>query len=1101
VDDQQRSYEELLEENLRLKAWVDSQMSGKISDPGKMTYQGVHQEVEHRRSLLLKTYALDLACISYQELYSFIISKVFELFSVKLAFISIFDPKKSELKVKYSSLSGADSLTFEKLIGCKITALNIPVSEEQYHYINSEPFRHINSLHELSFGVIPEAAGQLAETALDLGWFIGLGLIHKEKLVGTIVLIGSKTELQPEKEDLSFFSGITANAIGRMVAEEALDESETRFKQLFDEAPVSYQSLTKEGRFLDINPEWLNTFGYKKEDVLGRHISDFITQKSREVFSQKFKTFGKKGVVNYELEMIAKDGNILNIEMVGKIGYTQNGDFRQTHCILKDVTSQRKAEELMREREEVFEAIANYTANWEAWFDANGKIIWTNPASFKFTGYSPAEIIALPDYIDAFVAEHDRERVSAILREALAGKESSSVEFTCIRKDNTTFRISVTWNHIRNKQGKALGIRTSGQDITSHRMAEEAVSYSEGLYKQMIDNAPFGMHFYQVDDQGHLIFTGANPAADKILGIDHAHFIGHTIEQAFPSLVGTEVVGHYREAALHNKTWVNDQIIYADNRFSGAYEVKAFQTVPGRMVALFTDITKRKQAEKDLKENQQLFEALARVSPVGIFRTDINGETTFVNPKWTSLTGLSFNDAMESRYLTAIHPDDREERVAEWREAVKEGKMVVSEYRFLRPDGSIVWVQGNAVPEIADGKLKGHIGTITDISDLKKAEIELLKAKEKAEASNRLKTTFMGNISHEIRTPLNGIIGFAELISSGSNSAEENDECIEFLNHSINRLTKIIDNIMDVSMMMSGNTTIKHETFSIDELIGEIYKKYELQAARKSLEISIVKESDNTGKTIQSDKSLLNRIISELVDNAIKFSNKGNVVISYKLIDNLLALSVSDKGIGISNDFLPFIFEPFIQEDVYSARVNNSNGLGLSIVHEAINILGGRVAAESTPGAGTRISVDIPVVETEINAAEGLKSPSGDIPGKSPVIMIVEDEEINMIYLKRLLSQKGYRLLLATNAPEAIAMIEQGTSVDLILMDMKMPGMDGFEATRKIKALSPGIRIAAVTAYASDSDRDSCFEAGCEEYIAKPFQKNDLYQLLNRMGF
>ncbi len=757
--------------------------------------------------------------------------------------------------------------------------------------------------------------------------------------------------------------------------------------------------------------------------------------------------------------------------------------------------------ERLQKREEVFEAIANYTANWESWFDNNGKIIWTNPASYRFTGYSPDEILAFPDYLNTLVALPDRERVAKVLREAIEGKDQSDVEFTCIRKDKSTFRISVSWNHIFDKNGKALGIRTSGQDITSHRKAEEAVSQSESLYMQMIDNAPFGMHFYQINGLNKLVFTAANPAANRILGIDHTQYIGLPIEEAFPSLLNTDVIQHYRNAALNNTTWVTDQIVYSDNRISGAFEVKAFQTMPGKMVAIFTDITKRKQAEAALDESRQLFEALTRVSPVGIFRTDSKGETTYVNPMWTHLTGLSYKNALESKYLTALHPDDREERVAEWREAVKEGKSVISEYRFLRPDGSIVWVKGHAVPEIVDKKLKGYIGTITDITELKTAEEEIMKAKEKAEASNRLKTTFMGNISHEIRTPLNGIIGFAELISSGDNSKEENDECIDFLNHSINRLTKIIDNIMDVSMMMSGNTTVKNETFSPDELANEVYRRFEQQAARKNLEFKIENNGEKSEKLITCDKSLLTRIINELLDNAIKFTGKGSVNMAYSVENNSFILTIADSGTGISSEFLPFIFEPFVQEDVYSARVNNSNGLGLSIVHEAVMMLGGKVSAESWPGSGTTIMVNLPVIESELQSTAGYKSTMDNGSAKQPVILIVEDEEINMIYLKRLLSQKGYKLLLATNAPDAINFIKQGSHVDLILMDMKMPGMDGFEATRRIKEITPDIKIAAVTAYASDADRDSCIEAGCDEYIAKPFQKNDLFQLLNRMNF
>ncbi|MFH1119872.1 MAG: PAS domain S-box protein [Bacteroidota bacterium] len=1101
MEDQQRLYEELLAENQNLRSMLDIfTKTGHVTSFSDQQYSDqaiVSNPLKHE----LINYALDLGYIPFHELYPFILSRVIDIFSVKSAAISIYNDESSELLVKYNSLTAADNRLFSKLTGKHMTDLRIPVSKNQYKHISLEPFRMYDSLYDLFSGAVPEIAGKKIESKLNLGWFVSLGFIFNRKLIGTLMILGPKGQEPLRKEDLAFFYGITVNALGRIVAEESLNRRKAGVRQLFDETPVGFQSLDSEGCFIDVNQAWLNILGYQRNEVIGKWIGGFMTENSKSVFFKKNTNHKVQEKTNCMLEMVHKDGRILLVESEGKIGYDKNGNLMQSHFIFKDSTAQHKAEERVKERDELIEAIADYTASWESWFDKSGKIIWTNPASLRLTGYTPEEIIALPDYISILVAEEDRDKVSTVLHEALQGKDRSGVEFTCIRKDKSTFRMNVTWNHICDKKGKPMGIRTSGQDINSLRQAEEAVSNSETLYRKMIDNAPFGMHFYQIDDKDRLIFISANPAADKILGIDHSQFIGLTIEEAFPSLADTDVVNHYYEAAIYNKTWVTDQIVYSDNRVSGAFEVKAFQTVPGKLVTIFTDITKRKLAEEALRSSQQLFEVLARVSPVGIFRTDANGETTFVNPKWTALTGLSFNDALESKYLTAIHPDDKDERVAEWHEAVKEGKTVVSEYRFLRPDGSIVWVQGHAVPEIANDKIMGYIGTITDISELKKAEEELLKAKEKAEASNRLKTTFMGNISHEIRTPLNGIIGFAELISSGSNTSEENEECIEFLNHSINRLTKIIDNIMDVSMMMSGNTTIKNETFSIDELVNEIYFKYELQAARKNLNFSVTDSGKKTRKAIRSDKSLINRIICELVDNAIKFTNRGSVIISYRIENNIFSFCVSDSGVGISHEFLPFIFEPFVQEDVYSARVNNSNGLGLSIVHESVSLLGGKVTAESNPGSGTSITVTLPVIESDKEIPSGFQTQSGEKPARIPVILIVEDEEINMIYLKRLLSQKGYKLLLATNAPDAISYIEQGSSIDLVLMDMKMPGMDGFEATRRIKELSSDIRIAAVTAYASDTDRNSCFEAGCDDYIAKPFQKNDLYQLLDRMIF
>jgi len=915
----------------------------------------------------LISFATKLASLPHTEVLTFILSEAHLIFGAKAALYSVYLDEIPGLQVVSASVSGAGSLSEHQIIEDRFLKLGIPLSKHQVDHICSAPFHLYNDISNVSHDIIPPAYSYLSESIPDPGWLLEMGFSYKQKLAGTLLMVGSKNQELPEQEDVQFFSSISSNAIARKLAEEKV------------------------------------------------------------------------------------------------------------------------------------EAIANYTANWESWFDSNGKIIWTNPASLKFTGYSPAEIIAMPDYIETLVAETDRLRVKAVLHESLVGEDGSGLEFECVRKDHSRFMISVSWKHIFDNEGKALGIRTSGQDITSYRKTEDDFSDSESIYRQMIDNAPFGMHFYELNDEGRLIFTSANHAAGVILGIEHNQLIGMTIEEAFPSLKDTGVIEHYSNAAINNVTWVTDQIFYSDNKITGAFEVKAFQTVPGRMAAIFSDITNRKKAEEALRESRQLFETLTRVSPVGIFRTNSDGATTLVNPKWTALTGLSFEDAMGYKYLAAIHPDDREERIKEWNAAVKKGRSVVSEYRFLRSDGSIIWVQGRAVPEIVDGKIKGYIGTITDISELKKAGEELLQAKEKAEASNRLKTTFMGNISHEIRTPLNGIVGFTELIVSGNNTAEENKEYVEFLNDSINRLTKIIDNIMDLSMMMSGNTVVNHDTFRVDLLISEIVKQHEPATIRKNLSYTIEGFDQITGKNIISDKNLIRRIFNELLDNAIKFTRKGAVIVWCRLINNTLTFRLKDTGIGISQQMLPFIFEPFVQENVYTTRISNSNGLGLSIVNEAINLLKGSIVVESTPESGTNILVSLPVIESE-NETETVYYSSG--PAKEnghPVILIVEDEEINMIYLKRILNQEGYKLLLTNSGPEAISLIEQGSHVDLILMDMKMPGMDGFETTRRIKAINPDIRIIALTAYASDADRQQCMEAGCDNYISKPFQKNDLYQLLNKM--
>jgi|GEM_PF-768108 len=1089
--DSSKTYAQLLHENELLKQQLDSLRT--LAQKPDNNLNAV------KRQGTLNNYLDNLALQPLSDLYANITQSVAGVFDLRAALFFLFNESETELELRHTHYTPGIKPVFEQIPCRDNTTLKFKLNQSNIDYLRTEPYRLERSFNNLLPGAIPEHFGNALTQQLNLSWFVALTLSYKENLIGILALMGSPENQVPEDDKLSLFTVLTTSTIARKVAEESLAISESRFRLLFDEAPVGYQSLDINGNIKDVNQAWLSLLGYNRNEVIGRYFGDFIAEKSKPYFKDSFGRFKADGQIHCELNMVHKSTKVLNIDLEGRIGLDTDGIFRQTHCILKDITLQRQAEQLIRKREERFEAIANYTANWEIWLDSDGKVIWTNPAAESFTGYTPDEILETADLLTVIVAPEHQETVASILGNPKKEAAVRTFEIRCIRKNQTSFRAEFSWTEIFDKSGNYLGIRLSGHDVTLYRAAEKAIKENERLYRQMVDNAPFGMHFYELNHENDLIFTGANAIADKILGISHKQFIGKPIAQVFPSL-GPEIIDAYRESARKNVIWETDQIIYTDQRISGAFEVKAFQTVPEKMVAMFTDITKRKQAEEQLFESRELFEALARVSPVGIFRTDEQGETTYVNPKWSSLTGLKFEDALESRYLSAIHPDDREARLNEWRDAVVHGQPVVSEYRFLHPDGKVVWVQGHAVPEIVNGKIKGYIGTITDISDLKAAGIELLRAKERAEASDKLKATFMGNISHEIRTPLNGIIGFADLIASGGNTFKENEEYIELLSQSINRLTRIIDNIMDVSIMMSGNKSLNKEPFDLDKLCTDIFLKYEFAAQQKSLAFTLNRFSPSSTPLINSDKGLIERILTELTDNAIKFTHTGSVHLECGISAQTLHIQVTDTGIGISPELLPFVFEPFMQEDVYAARYKNSNGLGLAIVNEAVMLLGGKIHVDSSAGQGTRFLVTIPVLADELPAADADKIVAPAVVKKATRILVVEDEEVNLSYLTRVLKSHGIEVQVSKNGSEAVAFIEQGNQTDLVLMDIRMPDMDGFEATRLLKKMRPALKIAAVTAYAGEGEKQACFDAGCDDYIAKPFQKKDLFKMLKRMG-
>lgn len=880
--------------------------------------------------------------------------------------------------------------------------------------------------------------------------------------------------------------------------EETLRAESLLYHTLFKTSPSGILLLNSRGIMIDANQSICSSTGYKRSELIGKHVSVLALPENIKDIEKNIRQILSGKTLKHEVSGRRKDNSVYQVLLVETSISLSDGQ-KGILSVSNDISDRKTAEAALRDSEAWFKAIANYTANWESLFNFDGRIVWTNPAAERFTGYTPEEIVAMPDIIDVLVSKPDRAKARKMLRKAMVESEGTDNYLRCIRKNGTHFWLSLAWSHIRDEQNQLIGIRTSGQDVTLRLEAEQELSISGNLHRHMIENAPFGMYFFEINDQEELIFTKANPAAERIFNLDYSTLVGKTIEEAFPFLAKTEAPQRFRDAALHNKTWISELFRTGNSDDFQAYiEVKAFQTVSNKMAFIFADVTKKVFAEEQLKVSRQLFETLARMAPVGIFRTNEKGETTYVNPRWSALSGLSYAEALENKYIAAIHPDDKEARIKEWMYAVRHKIPVVSEYRFVRPDGSVIWVQGQAIPEMIDGQMKGYIGTITDITELIEIQDDLRAAKLKAEASNRLKTTFMKNLSHEIRTPLNGIFGFAQLLATGEYSVQENKEFLGYLETSIARMTKTIDNTMELSLLMSGNVKCRDSLFNLQNLIREVYFSFRDEADRKRIAFSVLSEVPEESMVI-TDRSMLKRILEEITDNAVKFTEEGKVVIGYKLEDGMIHISISDTGTGISPDYLPLIFEPFMQENVFTARVQSSTGLGLSIVHGLISLLGGTINALSVPEKGTTITLAIP-------ARKSLSSPIQE-PGpeeikaenkKVPVILVVEDEQINMLFIRHLLQKYECRLLEAHSGKAAVSMVKKYPETDIILMDIRMPGMDGFQAIEIIRELNPTVKIIAVTAYGSGSDREACLAAGCIDYIAKPFHSKDLISILRR---
>jgi len=383
--------------------------------------------------------------------------------------------------------------------------------------------------------------------------------------------------------------------------------------------------------------------------------------------------------------------------------------------------------------------------------------------------------------------------------------------------------------------------------------------------------------------------------------------------------------------------------------------------------------------------------------------------------------------------------------------------------------------------------------------DLEMSNAELIEARDKAEASNRLKTAFMNNISHEIRTPLNGILGFAPMVIDPSFSDSDKQEFLGILNSSSRRLMQTVADYMDISLITSGNMEVFLKEFSPGEVVDEIQNQFQHQCDNKSINFIIEKPETFNSLYINSDRIILRKILSHLVDNALKFTQEGIITVGTSINSKVLKFYVKDTGIGISKDALHMIFEHFSQEDVTSTRNHEGSGLGLAITKGLVNLLGGTISVNSVKGIGSKFTVTVPVVTEDINPANSETPAIKAAFSRRPMILVAEDEPYNFLLFELTLSNY-FEIIRAEDGEEAVELCRSISDLELVLMDVKMPKMNGLMATQEIKKFRKELPIIALTAYAEIGMREKCLEAGCDDYLPKPVSKIELLNKIKEFG-